>query len=822
MTEDPIAAPCDGPFVGRRREWERLAALLTDAALVTVLGGPGMGKSRFLREFLGHWQGLMAGRRVVCLDAALSPTSAALRRAVREALASFPAALPSCEQPPNNVLLLDHFDDFATEAHELLRPCLNQNVCVLVASRVRLHLKAEAIIDMPPLDTQGSASELSEAAQLLRARATLVNADALDPRHAEDLQALACLLDGVPLALVIAAEGTRVLTPAELRERLSHPHDLRSVARDVDPRHESLFSAVGPALAGLDEDERTALCLLSVFEGPFSLAHAEAVLTPLQAALPRIKDVAELLTKALDTSLLHLVSTPRERLFSMLYPVRSYAKLHADPTLVPAVRESLARLALSWCADWDHQHDAEALESIPRVEPHLDVVLAWALEKGQCQAACAFAQALARLFVLRRSIDAADEIVARVLEAFAGQAPEEPALVRLAILRARHLMVFDRLDEGQNAYLDALASSPAAAELPEAAMVEALIARRRGDLVAARQAYERARRCGPAHASFALSGTVKAEIASFFMEVGLHEDARRLFEDAIGSMQRQGDVIGEGQARTNLALLDQAEGRFIEAGRSLKDALALHKASGHQRFEGIALGDLAGLAFEQGHLKAALPLYAEAIPRLERAGHQVLAALVRMAEEACAALSGSPAPPRARTDVLEGSPYEPAAWVYRALLPAAHDPAGFPRVLSEAVARLRSEPRLASQDELRLALRIAEGYLAPSVLVLQPGAEAYRVGDGVWHDLRRRPLLGRLLLTLVNFRLAVGAGSLDRLALVEAGWPGERIRPEAASNRLYVALTELRKRDLEDVICRDGEGYQLAPRVRVRLLPGVP
>jgi hypothetical protein len=99
---------------------------------------------------------------------------------------------------------------------------------------------------------------------------------------------------------------------------------------------------------------------------------------------------------------------------------------------------------------------------------------------------------------------------------------------------------------------------------------------------------------------------------------------------------------------------------------------------------------------------------------------------------------------------------------------------------------------------------------AAVVLCVAADGAAFRVGDGPWRDLGRRHVLRRLLLALTRTR-----GPRSAADLLAAGWPGERIAPSAARNRLHVALCRLRRAGLGDLLEFDGRAWQVAERARV-------
>jgi hypothetical protein len=99
--------------------------------------------------------------------------------------------------------------------------------------------------------------------------------------------------------------------------------------------------------------------------------------------------------------------------------------------------------------------------------------------------------------------------------------------------------------------------------------------------------------------------------------------------------------------------------------------------------------------------------------------------------------------------------------------------------------------------------------------VLDPDARAIALPDGGLLDLRRRASLRLILLALVRWRLGAPGQPLGPDELVAAGWPGQRVLPHAASNRLHVAIATLRSLGLRGALLRERRGYLLDPRINV-------
>lgn len=135
-------------------------------------------------------------------------------------------------------------------------------------------------------------------------------------------------------------------------------------------------------------------------------------------------------------------------------------------------------------------------------------------------------------------------------------------------------------------------------------------------------------------------------------------------------------------------------------------------------------------------------------------------------------------------------------------------------------------------DDVRIGLRIlhaalgrlsttATVQLSARALVIATNAERYRPPSGEWEDLRQHPVLRRILLALVEQHHARPGAGLSMEAIQQAAWPGERIRVDAAANRIYVAVSKLRRRGLRDLLQRQDDGYALHPDIEVQRFDGV-
>jgi predicted ATPase/class 3 adenylate cyclase len=265
QTNLPVPAT---PFLGRRRELDEVATLLTsgDARLVTLTGPAGAGKTRLALQGAAEasdrypdgvfWAPLAALR-----DPKLVLEVAAQALDARDGLAHRVA-------DRRILLVLDNFEHLIAEAGELadlLAAC--PNVQLLVTSRELLRVPGEQAYPVPPLD-------LHDATALFTARAK-----AADPRFepGPTVEALCSRLDNLPLALELAATRVAVLSPEQLLDRLAQRLDLLRGGRGVDARQQTLRATLAWSCDLLDEDERLLFARLSVFRGGCTLEAAEEI-----------------------------------------------------------------------------------------------------------------------------------------------------------------------------------------------------------------------------------------------------------------------------------------------------------------------------------------------------------------------------------------------------------------------------------------------------------------------------------------------------------------------------------------------------------------
>ncbi|HEX6200634.1 MAG TPA: AAA family ATPase, partial [Thermoanaerobaculia bacterium] len=343
MSGLPVELTC---FVGRERELGEARALLGRTRLLTLTGAGGSGKTRLAVELASRAAGDYPGGAAwvelgPLADPALLAAHVAAALGLREEPGKCPLeALLAHLRERSLLLVLDNcehlVDACAALADALLRGC--PSLSVLTTSREALGVRGERPWLVPPLslppDGPAAAPEevaRSEAVQLFvdRARAALPAFD-LTAANAPAVAQVCRRLDGIPLAIELAAARVRVLAPEQIAARLDDAFRLLVAAgRTVVPRHRTLRETIEWSYRLLSEEEQILLQRLSVFAGTFPLEAAEVV-----CSCPPIdgEDVLDLLASLVDKSMVAMELRQGEARYRLLETVRQFAGQHLEGT----------------------------------------------------------------------------------------------------------------------------------------------------------------------------------------------------------------------------------------------------------------------------------------------------------------------------------------------------------------------------------------------------------------------------------------------------------------------------------------------------------
>ena len=390
-------------FVGRERELADVTSLLRNGGgrLVTLTGPGGSGKTRLAieaaTEVIGDypdgvfWVGLASLREPALVVDTIAQTLGA-RTGLAEQIGD-----------RSLLLLLDNFEqviDAAAELSALLGAC--RNLHLLVTSRELLRLQGEVEYQVPPLAQ-------AEAEELFCARSRL-------PRD-DEIADLCRHLDDLPLAVELAAARTAVLSPAQIRDRLSQRLDLFKGGRDADPRQQTLRATIEWSYELLDEPERQLFARLSVFAGGCTFEAAEEVVGADVDTLQSLVDKSLVrMTGGRFWMLETIGELARERLEASA-EAGEIGRRHADYFLALAERAEPALKGPeqpAWLQRLEDDHD------------NLRRSLDWFFEHGEPELAVRLAGALWLFWYMHGHVSEARRWLQRALDA----GPDEPSEAR--------------------------------------------------------------------------------------------------------------------------------------------------------------------------------------------------------------------------------------------------------------------------------------------------------------------------------------------------------------------------------------------------------
>lgn len=867
-------------FIGREGELVAIAGLLRGGErLVTLWGPAGMGKTRLALELASRWAEAQAGEAVwlceltACRD--LRAVCGAVARAIgaqvaagrREATLVERIGRALATEGPA-LLVLDNLEHVLEQTAPALDAWVRAapELRFLATSRERTRLAGEISYELGPLGLPAEGStERSAAVALFLDRAAAHRASAPPPppgdEHLADVAALVRRLEGIPLAIELAAAREGVLGVRGLLARLGSRLDLLAgAARGREARQATLRSAIEWSWDLLDDRERRALACCSAFHGPFTLAAAAAVLAePDAAVIDRIEALR-------DKSLLR-AAPPRSdgaTRFALYEVVRELAaeKLAERGEREAAIeRHAAFYLAAGEAAAADFERRG-ALDALNHIAGDLEELLAVAegalalATAPRAGAEAAAERALRALCAIepvlstRGPFGAQLELLDRALAAAEALAAEPRVVARALAARGRAR----RLRGQAEAALEDLERARAqAAALGAEALLSGILAdlgvlhHGRRDMERARDHYAQALALHRALGDRRAEGRVLGNLGALHHDERREAEAAAYYEHAIAIAAEIGDGRMEGIFSTNAGLLEQERGAPAQARRRYERAAAILGEVGDLRLLAITLGNLGALHHEEGRLADARACHGRAVGLLREVGDRrsegialcrlgaALASVgavdearraIEPAERLLAQLGDEPDVELARvaSGFVDLALAQAARRAGRGEEAAAHAGAARRRI---ARAREGSPSSASRSDDVRLLLRILERSLAalgglPEAraegereLLLTEGARFVRPPGGGWHDLRERHAARRLLHALAEQQRCAPGRGLSLAALKEAGWPGERILPEAAANRIYVAMNQLRKLGMKPWLRRDAEGYSLDPALPV-------
>nr|MBX2796508.1 protein kinase [Myxococcales bacterium] len=586
-------------FVGRDAELQDLQARLTDnepPRLVTVLGPGGAGKTRFCRELahrtLPNWPGGVWWVELADTtdrDGVLAATARGLDVPLRgDGVAMLGQVI---DNRGRCLVVIDNVEQVVQHMPDTLGAWLDAAplAVFLCTSRQPVRLRGEQRIDLGPLPTDDGVALFVERARAVDASFELA------PERQPQVAHLVELLDGLPLAIELAAARSRMLSPTQLRERLQRRFRLlRSRSDDVAPRQRTLEATLAWSWDLLSPTEQTALAQLGVFEGGFTVEAAEAVLE-----LPADDDgeppwIDDVLAELVDKSLVRRTrsgSGDTHRL-GLLVSVQAFArgKLGSEAAAVEARHGA-------WCA----QIASADSDARCRVElDNLSAAATRAVDRGDTAVATACTRAAARERTDVGPVRAALELLERAL---AMPRLSDAQRAELQIRQAWSTVISrpptDAVPIAQRAVTHARASGhPGLLADALRTLADALCRARRPEegLALAEEAMPLAKADGGVQVQLDAAST----LGTLHAAREDHAEALRIYDRATALAARSAVPASSGLLLRRCLSL-RSIGLIAEATAAAEEALATAQAEGHRSNLGytlVALAQLHGLAAE--------------------------------------------------------------------------------------------------------------------------------------------------------------------------------------------------------------------------------
>jgi predicted ATPase/class 3 adenylate cyclase len=610
------------PLVGRSRELEAVRTLLLgeNTRMVTLTGPGGTGKTRLALQVSADLvdefpDGVYGVLLAPIADPDMVPLEVARVLGIEETpTLSIAEALKVELANRRTLLLFDNFEHViaaATLLADLLGAC--PRLKLLVTSREPLRIAAERQYPVPPLGLPEatrvkSAAEAAEYEAVMlfveRARAVRPDFDLTD-ETAPIVAEICERLDGLPLAIELAAAWSKVLPPAALLRRLERRLELPATrSADVPARQSTLRQAIEWSYDLLPDEERRLHARLSVFVGGCTVETAERVGAPDgEVALEVLEGIASLVDRSLLRESEDAEGEPR---FAMLATIREYAREHLCET--GEEEEFLRRHALEF-ARFAEEADA-------------------GLRAGE------------QLLWFAR-LEAEHDNLRAALDSSAANGDDQTAL-RLGGALGWFWYAHGHALEGCSRLTDLLARTESAPEELRARPLYALgvLLDQRGEHERAAELVERSLAVFRTHGERERVGAALNSLGLIKRGLGDLEAARSLLEESLAVRRELGDEARTASALSNLGVVAFEQGDLDEAEARFTESLALDRAHGNEWGSAAALDNLAAVALERADAERARDLVRDTLEAAERVGDREVIAFALEKAAVLAAMEG--------------------------------------------------------------------------------------------------------------------------------------------------------------------------------------
>ncbi|MBZ0135179.1 MAG: sigma 54-interacting transcriptional regulator [Planctomycetes bacterium] len=559
-------------FVGRKQEHAQLVELVLAGKpnLITLTGPGGTGKTRLARETGRSLTGALPGGTWFA-DLTESRNIEGVAYAVAHALGVPLTGNQSPElavgailrERPPCLLILDNFEQVVEVAGAVISDWSEHapQVRFLVTSRALLGIEGEREFELQALETPDENAPMeaigrADAVRLFVDRARVHHVGfALDEKSSPTVAKICNRLEGMPLAIELAAARTTIMQPEQIAERMDRKFAmLKSSRRDLSPRQQSLEATIDWSYDLLDDAERWVFAQMSVFRGGFFLEAAETILD--LSRHPEAPPVIDLVQGLREKSLLRALETPFETRFAMYQVIQEYAAARwlelANDAEREAVQQRFADYFTDYAAHWDSRsYTTDAVEALDR-------------------------------------LDLARNNIGAVMEACAARNDVE-RFTRLTLNMYTLLRVRGPARQRVPALQSALRAH-GDIETPDRARLQFLLSqteRETGDPVKAREDGEEAVRVAERLGDEGLIATAKFNFAGMEYGAGNVARAQALHREVLPVFRKLGNRLNEARVLSRMALAGATLNEFDEAVENSRKSEEILRE----------LGDLPGIAF---------------------------------------------------------------------------------------------------------------------------------------------------------------------------------------------------------------------------------
>jgi predicted ATPase/transcriptional regulator with XRE-family HTH domain len=607
----------DGDLVGRAADLRRLVDLVAGGRhrIITVTGPAGVGKSRLVSELAAILRrrpdgqlvasGAAADGRVpieVCLvDLTSLREPELVGEVIAEALGCGGASrLRSVDRIAVRLrgrrvlLILDCYERLVSTAPEisaLVGRC--PGLVVLATSQRPLQVRGEHLVRLGGLAQ-------AEAVELFVRRARAAAGFALTADNGGPVAWICRQLDGLPLAIELAAAKMRLLTPLELARRLDRRLQvLTSTDRDVPPRHRSLRTALESSVDLLGGEAATVFGWLGAFTGGGLLADIEAVAGALGREPAWLHSA---MSELVDISLVRMTAEGGASRHALPDTMAELAteRLAADPDEAAAVRQAVAVRYLSRLRSWNDEPSSDARSVTGPDAGNLRTGLDWALEHRPSLIDSSTVEALHRYFELTGRLGEGQALFARL-----GRCGVAMCWTRAGYLARLRGTSHDAVRLGRRALADLSPSDHRGQALVNLLLGSASTEQRRYTLARAhlRAALKHATRANDT----GLVGRALNNLGALSMVTGRLDDAERLLAAALEAKRRHGaGSVSRGRTLHNLSETALEAGDFEAAAARARAAIAELRSGGHHRLAAVASSVHAMARWRTGALPEAM------------------------------------------------------------------------------------------------------------------------------------------------------------------------------------------------------------------------